>query len=161
MTDPAARFDGAIEVDDYHTGGEPFRIITGGVPVLEGATVLARRRFARDNVDWARQLLVNEPRGHADMYGCHVTPPNDPGADLGVGLLPQRGVLDRVRARDDRARHLGARERAAGRAGERRRGRGHDRRPVRAAPVRRAMGCRGTAGPERPVPERPLVRARR
>ena len=33
-----------VETIDYHTGGEPFRIIVGGVPVPEGATILARRR---------------------------------------------------------------------------------------------------------------------
>ena len=31
---------------DYHTAGEPFRIVTGGVPPLEGATILEKRRFA-------------------------------------------------------------------------------------------------------------------
>ena len=64
-----------IETVDYHTGGEPFRIVTGGVPELQGATVLERRRFAAEELDHVRRLLVNEPRGHADMYGCHVTPP--------------------------------------------------------------------------------------
>src|SRR4051794_3365796 len=31
-----------------------------------------------------RRLLCHEPRGHADMYGCFLVPPDDPGADLGV-----------------------------------------------------------------------------
>jgi proline racemase len=31
-----------------------------------------------------RKLLVNEPSGHADMYGCFLVPPNDEGAHLGV-----------------------------------------------------------------------------
>ncbi len=80
-----------IEVDDYHTGGEPFRIITGGVPGLRGATVLERRRDALARLDHVRRLLVNEPRGHADMYGCHVTPPDDAGADLGVVFFHNEG----------------------------------------------------------------------
>jgi proline racemase len=29
-------------------------------------------------------LLCHEPRGHADMYGCFLVPPDDAGADLGV-----------------------------------------------------------------------------
>ena len=41
----------AIRTVDYHTGGEPFRIVTGGVPPLEGTTLLERRRFARDHLD--------------------------------------------------------------------------------------------------------------
>ena len=59
-------------VVDYHTGGEPFRIVTGGVEPLAGATILERRRDALERLDHVRRLLVNEPRGHADMYGCHV-----------------------------------------------------------------------------------------
>lgn len=76
---------------DYHTGGEPFRIITGGVRPLEGRTVLERRRFARDVLDRVRHLVVDEPRGHADMYGCFVTEPNDAGADIGVVFFHNEG----------------------------------------------------------------------
>lgn len=82
---------GPITTTDYHTGGEPFRIVTGGVPALAGTTVLERRRWAADHVDHVRRLLVNEPRGHADMYGCFVTPPNDTGADLGVVFFHNEG----------------------------------------------------------------------
>jgi proline racemase/trans-L-3-hydroxyproline dehydratase len=76
---------------DYHTGGEPFRIVTGGVRPLEGETVLERRRFAREVLDRVRRLLIDEPRGHADMYGCFVTEPDDPGADLGVVFFHNEG----------------------------------------------------------------------
>ena len=80
-----------VSVVDYHTGGEPFRIVTAGVPALEGATILERRRFAREHLDRYRRLLVFEPRGHADMYGCHVVPPNDDGAHLGVVFFHPEG----------------------------------------------------------------------
>jgi proline racemase len=80
-----------VETVDYHTGGEPFRIVTAGVPPLEGSTVLERRRYAREHLDHIRRLLVFEPRGHADMYGCHVVPPNDDGADLGVVFFHNEG----------------------------------------------------------------------
>ena len=80
-----------ISVVDYHTGGEPFRIVTGGVEPLRGETILARRRDALGRLDHVRRLLVLEPRGHADMYGCHVVPPNDAGADLGVVFFHNAG----------------------------------------------------------------------
>jgi proline racemase len=80
-----------ITTIDYHTGGEPFRIVTGGVPALVGSTVLERRRWVAEHRDDVRQLLVNEPRGHADMYGCFVTPPDDDGADLGVVFFHNEG----------------------------------------------------------------------
>ena len=35
-----------IQTVDYHTGGEPFRIVVGGVEPLRGATVLEKRRDA-------------------------------------------------------------------------------------------------------------------
>jgi proline racemase len=82
---------GRISTTDYHTGGEPFRIVTGGVPDLEGRTVLERRRWAAAHLDDVRHLLVDEPRGPADMYGCFVTPPNDDGADLGVVFFHNEG----------------------------------------------------------------------
>ncbi len=80
-----------ITTVDYHTAGEPFRIVTGGVEPLRGATVLDRRRDALARSDHVRRLLVYEPRGHADMYGCHVVPPDDDGADLGVVFFHNAG----------------------------------------------------------------------
>jgi proline racemase len=83
--------DRPIRTVDYHTAGEPFRIVTAGVPELEGRRILDRRRWAKDNIDGVRRLLVNEPRGHADMYGCFVTPPDDDWADLGVVFFHNEG----------------------------------------------------------------------
>jgi proline racemase len=75
-----------IAAVDYHTAGEPFRIVTAGVPPIAGATVRERRLTAAgsDEVDRVRRLLCHEPRGHADMYGCFLVDPDDAGADLGV-----------------------------------------------------------------------------
>ncbi|SCE98644.1 proline racemase [Micromonospora viridifaciens] len=75
-----------IRATDYHTAGEPFRIVTEGVPEIPGTTVLERREHAQrdEQVDAVRRLLVNEPRGHADMYGCFVVPPDNEGAHFGV-----------------------------------------------------------------------------
>jgi proline racemase len=81
----------AVTTVDYHTGGEPFRIVTGGAPTLDGATILDRRRDALARHDHVRRLLVLEPRGHADMYGCFVVPPNDDGAHLGVVFFHNAG----------------------------------------------------------------------
>jgi proline racemase len=80
-----------LEIDavDYHTAGEPFRIVTG--LELGGETILAKRRDAQARLDDVRRLLVNEPRGHADMYGCFVTEPEDSGADLGVVFFHNAG----------------------------------------------------------------------
>jgi len=76
---------------DAHTGGEPFRIITGGLPPLQGGTILERRRDMIERLDHLRTALMWEPRGHADMYGCIITPPVSPEADFGVLFLHNEG----------------------------------------------------------------------
>jgi proline racemase len=80
-----------IRAVDYHTAGEPFRIVTGGVEAPRGATILGKRRDALERLDHVRRLLVHEPRGHADMYGCFVVEPDDDGADLGVVFFHNAG----------------------------------------------------------------------
>jgi proline racemase len=80
----------SVETVDYHTGGEPFRIVTGGVDSPHGATILEARRDAAERLDHVRALLVNEPRGHADMYGCFPVEP-EPGGDLGVVFFHNAG----------------------------------------------------------------------
>ena len=71
-----------IDTIDMHTGGEPLRVILRGFPKLEGNSVLEYRRDCIDNYDHLRKFLMFEPRGHADMYGCVLTPPNDEGGDF-------------------------------------------------------------------------------
>ena len=69
--------------EDWHTAGEPFRIVDG--VATEGATVAERRVHAMTgDADAVRRFLCLEPRGHDDMYGGFLTPPDDDGADLGV-----------------------------------------------------------------------------
>jgi len=76
---------------DAHAAGEPLRIVTGGLPELPGKTMLERRRYLRDHLDQVRQMLMFEPRGHFNMYGCVVTPPVSAAADLGVLFLHNEG----------------------------------------------------------------------
>jgi proline racemase len=75
-----------IEAVDYHTAGEPFRIVADPPVPIPGATVAERRARAIDDPDVQalRAVLCCEPRGHADMYGGFLVPPDDDGAHLGV-----------------------------------------------------------------------------
>jgi proline racemase/trans-L-3-hydroxyproline dehydratase len=75
-----------VSTVDYHTAGEPFRIVTAGAPDVPGATVRERREHARAaaETERLRRMLCHEPRGHADMYGCLIVPPDDEGARVGV-----------------------------------------------------------------------------
>src|SRR5689334_5849861 len=76
----------SVATTDYHTGGEPFRIVAAPPVRIPGSTVAERRARAIEDPDVQalRAVLCSEPRGHADMYGGFVVPPDDDAADLGV-----------------------------------------------------------------------------
>ena len=80
-----------IKTIDMHTGGEPLRVIVSGLPLMKGDSVLEYRRYMRDNLDHLRTALMFEPRGHADMYGCVLLPPNDDNADFGILFIHNEG----------------------------------------------------------------------
>lgn len=81
----------AIDTIDLHTAGEPLRVFTRGLPRSEGATILEKRRYFRDNYDYIRTGIMWEPRGHADMYGAIITEPATPDGDLGVIFMHNEG----------------------------------------------------------------------
>ncbi|MGI8857283.1 MAG: proline racemase family protein [Thermomicrobiales bacterium] len=80
-----------ITTIDAHAAGEPLRIVTAGLPPLPGATILARRRAMLAHYDDLRRILMWEPRGHADMYGCILTPPVTAEAAYGVLFMHNEG----------------------------------------------------------------------
>ena len=80
-----------IQTLDMHAAGEPLRIITDGIPELQGTTILERRRYMQEHYDHIRRALMWEPRGHYNMYGAILTPPVTPEADLGVLFMHNEG----------------------------------------------------------------------
>jgi proline racemase len=76
---------------DTHAAGEPLRILTGGLPEIQGATMLERRRYMLEHLDYIRRAFMWEPRGHFNMYGCVVTEPVTQEADLGVLFMHNEG----------------------------------------------------------------------
>lgn len=80
-----------ITTIDAHTAGEPLRIVTSGLPKIKGSTILEMRKYFQKNHDNIRKLLMLEPRGHADMYGCIITPPVTKDADFGVIFMHNEG----------------------------------------------------------------------
>ncbi|WP_020668268.1 proline racemase family protein [Amycolatopsis nigrescens] len=86
----ARRYFAAV---DSHTEGMPTRVITGGVGVIPGATMAARRAHFVEHLDHIRELLVNEPRGHAAMSGAILMAPTRADADWGVLYIEVSGCL--------------------------------------------------------------------
>ncbi len=78
------RFRQFITVVDAHTAGEPIRVVTSGLPAIKGGTMLERYGWFEKNLDGVRNLIMREPRGHRDMFGCIVTPPASEDGDFGV-----------------------------------------------------------------------------
>ena len=76
----------SVSTTDYHTAGEPFRIVADPPVELPGDSVADRRARALQSpaAQGLRELLCFEPRGHADMYGGFLVPPDDADAHLGV-----------------------------------------------------------------------------
>lgn len=83
-----------ISTVEVHTGGEPFRIVTSGLPRLPGKSIVERRAWLKENADDIRQTLMFEPRGHADMYGGYLTEPVSPDADFGIIFMHNEGYSD-------------------------------------------------------------------
>lgn len=83
-----------IRVIDSHTGGEPTRVVIDGGPDLGSGSLAARRRVFRDQFDWFRSAVVNEPRGSDAVVGAILTPPTDPTCSAGVVFFSNVSVLN-------------------------------------------------------------------
>lgn len=80
-----------IKTLEMHTGGEPLRILMDGLPEIKGSTILEKRRYFKEHLDYIRTGTMFEPRGHADMYGAVITEPCSPDADFGIFFMHNEG----------------------------------------------------------------------
>ena len=83
-----------ISAIDTHAAGEPTRIVLSGLPPIPGDTMAAKKHFMGEHLDHFRTLLMQEPRGHRDMFGAILTPPTTPSAQYGVLFMDNGGYLD-------------------------------------------------------------------
>lgn len=77
---------------DAHTGGEPLRIVTSGLPPIPGATILEKRKYVLEHYDNLRKMIMLEPRGHSGMYGCIIVPAVTEDGDFGVLFTHNEGL---------------------------------------------------------------------
>ncbi len=73
-----------LRVIDSHTEGEPTRVVIEGGPDLGSGTVAEKARRLRDEHDWLRSSVCNEPRGHDAMVGALLVEPHEPDCCCGV-----------------------------------------------------------------------------
>jgi len=84
----------SVFVVDSHTGGEPTRVVVGGLPKIKGNSVPQKRDYVRSEMDYLRKFLCHEPRGHPNMYGAMLTEPSSKEADFGVIFFSGVGYDD-------------------------------------------------------------------
>jgi 4-hydroxyproline epimerase len=78
---------------DGHTAGNPVRLVAGGAPLLQGASMSERRQDFLKRFDWIRTGLCFEPRGHDMMSGGFLYPPTKVDADIGILFIETSGCL--------------------------------------------------------------------
>ncbi len=88
------RFSHIITTIDTHTGGEPTRVIVGGVPPLHGKNIVEKRDYFIKNFDYIRRALMLEPRGHKDMFGAILLPSTREDCEFGVIFIDSGGSVD-------------------------------------------------------------------
>jgi 4-hydroxyproline epimerase len=74
----------SLRIIDSHTGGEPTRVVIDGAPDLGPGPLADQARRLRDEHDWLRSAVCNEPRGHEAMVGAVLVEPQAPDCCCGV-----------------------------------------------------------------------------
>jgi proline racemase len=83
------RFSRMIQAVDAHAGGEPGRVIVGGVVDVPGATMLEKMRHLERHGDGLRKLMLREPRGYPAANCNVILPAMRAEADAGFVIMEQ------------------------------------------------------------------------
>ncbi len=83
------RLSGMITAVDAHAGGEPGRVITGGVLDVPGSSMFEKRTYLMEQADGLRKRMLREPRGYPGLCCNVILPPTRPEADAGFVIMEQ------------------------------------------------------------------------
>ncbi len=83
-------FKNSILTIDSHVGGEPARLVVGGLPPIPGQTINDKRLYLSKHMDDIRLRLTREPRGHRDMFASILTEPESEEAAFGLVYIDAR-----------------------------------------------------------------------
>ncbi|HTD78091.1 MAG TPA: proline racemase family protein, partial [Chloroflexota bacterium] len=83
------RLTGLITAVDAHAGGEPGRVIIGGVLDVAGASMFEKRLYLEQHADWLRKRMLREPRGYPGLCCNLILPPTLADADAGFVIMEQ------------------------------------------------------------------------
>lgn len=82
-----------VKVVDSHTGGEPTRVVISGGPDLGRGTMAERLEKFKNEFDWFRSAVVNEPRGSDVIVGALLCEPYEKDCAAGVIFFNNVGYL--------------------------------------------------------------------
>ncbi len=83
------RLTSMITAVDLHAGGEPGRVIVGGVRDVPGRTMFEKMKHLERHHDDLRKRMLREPRGFPAVCCNLVLPPTRPEADAGFVIMEQ------------------------------------------------------------------------
>ena len=78
---------------ESHTEGMPTRVVTSGIEEIPGKTMFEKRMYFMEHMDYIREWLMYEPRGHSAMSGAILQKPTRSDADWGVVYIEVSGCL--------------------------------------------------------------------
>lgn len=93
LTDELLQTRESIVCIDSHTGGEPTRLVVGGLPEIRGDNITEKSKFFQAHYDHLRTVLTAEPRGRKAMHAFVLCPPSTDEADFGVVIACALGYL--------------------------------------------------------------------
>ena len=83
------RLSSMISAVDLHAGGEPGRVIVGGVRDVPGRTMFEKMKYLEQHHDDLRKRMLREPRGFPAANCNLILPPTRPEADAGFVIMEQ------------------------------------------------------------------------
>jgi proline racemase len=83
------RLTGLITAVDAHAGGEPGRVIIGGVLDVAGSSMFEKRLYLEKHADGLRKRMLREPRGYPGLCCNLILPPTRAEADAGFVIMEQ------------------------------------------------------------------------
>lgn len=78
-----------ISAVDTHVGGEPGRVVVGGVLDVPGKTIFEKKRYLEKHADGLRKWMLREPRGYPAANCNLILPACHPEADAGFVIMEQ------------------------------------------------------------------------
>lgn len=83
------RISQMLHAIDLHAGGEPGRVIVGGILDVPGRTMFEKMKHLQTHADGLRLRMLREPRGYPAANCNIVLPPTDAAADAGFVIMEQ------------------------------------------------------------------------